>query len=261
MNLCEIGDVSHLDCNKKYECKTTIGRNIINDIQTQSNEFERRYQACKEHINSQRMKYPELNYFTTQQLLFLRKELAAMKHSAAMNHGNMQVYLLLQKVVPDIHQSRLQEVLREAGITLGIDHDEYSGSASDQMSPQGNHEADDYGGANKQLEVADKYEALLSNVEKLGYPEPERLAVAALVANWDSKEAELVIWCVQNNTQDDLLDKLYEEAKKNPMFRSIVDEIAGTESLQPSEDSDDDDKRYSCVMFKENTFIIVLILS
>ena len=244
MNLCEVGDVSRLDWNKEYQCKTTMGQNIIDDIETQSNKFERRYQACKEHINLQRMKYPELNYFTTQQLLFLRKELAAMKHSAAMNHVNLQVYLLLQKVVTDIHPSRLQEVLREAGIALEIDHDEHSDSTSDQMSPQGNHKVDDCGGANEQLEVADKYEALLSNVEKLSYPEPERLAVAALVANWESTEAELVIWCVQNNAKDDLLDELYEEAKKNPMFRSIVNEIAGTESSQPSEDSEDDDKRY-----------------
>ena len=244
MNLCDIGDVSHLDWSEEYRCRSTMGQNVINDIQTQSNEFERRYKTCKEHINSQRMKYPELNYFTTQQLLFLRKELAAMKQSAVMGHANLQVYLLLQKVHPDIHPSRLQEVLLEAGITAQIDHGEHSDGGFDQVPRQGIQEVDDHGGVNEQLEIAQKYETLLSDVEKLGYPEPERLAVAALVAKWESKEAELVIWCVQNNTKDDLVDELYDEAKKNPMFRSIVNEVAGTESSHPSVDSEDDDKRY-----------------
>lgn len=240
VNLCEIGDVSHLDWNREYECRSTMGKNVMKYIESQRNEFERSYEVCKEHINQQRMKYRELNYFTTHQLLFLRKELAALKHKAATNTLNLQVYSLLEKVLPGIHPSALQDVLFETGIVSEIDRDHFSDDGSHQRSLPGDHEeVHDHRGADEQVQIAEKYETLLSNVEKLSYPESERLALAALVLGLEKTVAELVVWCVQNNTNDDLIDKLCDEAKRNPRFRDIVNEITGTESSQSSQDSDD----------------------
>ena len=240
VNLCEIGDVSHLDWNGEYECRSTMAKKIIKYIESQSNEFERSYQVCKEHINQQRMKYRELNYFTTHQLLFLRKELAALKHSAAMNTLNLQVYSLLEKILPDIHPSALQDALLEAGIVSEIDHDNFSDGSNQRSLPGDHGEVDDHRGADEQVEIAEKYETLLSNVEKLGYPESERLALAALVSGLEKTAAELVVWCVQHNTNDDLINELCDEAKRNPRFRDIVNEVTETESPQSSQDSDDD---------------------
>ena len=218
-----------------------MGANVINDIECQSSKFEQQYQACKEHINSQRRKYPELNYFTTQQLLFLRKELAALRQSSAMNDVTLQVYSLLEKVLPDIHPSTLQEILRETGIMSQYDQDDENsdGDDSGQVSMPNFQELDDHGAVDEEVEIAEKYETLLSAVEKLGFPETERLVVAALVANWESGVADLVVWCVQNKDNDDLIDKLYEEAKTTLRFRGIVCEEESSQSSQDSGSEDD----------------------
>lgn len=218
-----------------------MGAGVIDDIDTQSQKFERRYQSCKEHINLQRMKYHELNYFTTQQLLFLRKELAAWRQSSAA----LQVYSLLEKVRPDIHPSNLQEILLEAGIVSQYDQDDDTddGDDSGQASMPNFQELDDRGAVDEQVEIAEKYEILLSAVEKLGYPETERLVVAALVANWESPVPDLVVWCVQNKANDDLIDELYDEAKTTLRFRGIVCEEESSQSSQDS-GSEDDSQRY-----------------
>ena len=218
-----------------------MGTNVINDIESQSGKFEQQYQACKEHINSQRGKYPELNYFTTQQLLFLRKELAALRQRSSMNYVSLQVYSLLEKVLPDIHPSTLQEILRETDIMSQYDQDDDNsdGDVSGQVSMPNFQELDDRGPVDEQVEIAEKYETLLSTVEKLGYPETERLVVAALVAKWESPVAELVVWCVQNNGNDDVIDELYDEAKTTLRFSGIVCEEESSQSSQDSESEDD----------------------
>lgn len=218
-----------------------MGANVINDIECQSGKFEQQYQACKEHINSQRGKYPELNYFTIQQLLFLRKELATLRQSSAMNYVTLQVYSLLEKVLPDIHPSTLQEILRETGIMSLYDQDDENsdGDDSGQVSIPNFQELDDHGAVDEEVEIAEKYETLLSAVEKLGFPETERLVVAALMANWESGVANLVVWCVQNKDNDDLIDKLYEEAKTTLRFRGIVCEEESSQSSQDSGSEDD----------------------
>ena len=244
VNLCEIGDVSYLDWNEEYQCRATMGASVIDDIESQRNKFERQFQTCKERINLQRRKYPEINYFTTQQLLFLRKELAALRQSSAMNYLPLQVYSLLEKVRPDIHPLSLQEILCEAGIMSQYDHDDDTSDDGDsgQVSLMNLQEKDDRGAADDKDEIAEKYETLLSAVEKLGYPETERLVVAALVANWESPVANLVVWCVQNKANDDLIDELYNEAKTTHRFRGIVCEEESSQSSQDS-GSDDDNER------------------
>ena len=242
VKLCEIGDVSYLDWNKEYKCKTSIvEKDVINDITSQAQEFERRYDAYRVRLHEQRMKYRELNYFTTQQLLFLRKELAAIKRSANIDFLNFQVFALLEKIVPDISPSTLNGVLIEAGV---MQDSSYSDDrVLDPQSLPGSHGVDYHQTADEQVEVEEKFELLLKSVEKLNYPEAERLTLAALVENWQGSDADLVFWCVQNKADDDLIDRLCDEAKKNPLFRVIVKEVTGLESSESSEDSEGEDSR------------------
>ena len=53
--------------------------------------------------------------------------------------------------------------------------------------------------------------------------------------------AELVLWCVQNKDESDLLDELYEKASEDPKFRGIIGETPDSdeESSQSSQHSDD----------------------
>ncbi|XP_078382607.1 E3 ubiquitin-protein ligase rnf213-alpha-like isoform X3 [Oculina patagonica] len=267
VDLCEIGDVSYLDWREEYKCRSKMGKSVIDDIQSKRNEFERSLSICKEHINSLRMKYHELNYFTTQQLLFLRKELAGLKRGATMDSLNLQVYALLQKVLPGLHQSSLRDALFDAGILKPhLDQDTCSDdgvswNAREPMSLS-SQERDDHGTADQQ--IADKYKKLLNHVENLNYSEPERLAVAALIADLESTDVELVLWCVKNNANSDLIDKLYDEALDDQRFRGIVNQAAGSdlESSQSSQDSepshkslteDSDDDELDVSTFEEIT--------
>ena len=227
--------MSYLEWSSEYQCKSTLRSDVISVMETQSKDFQQQYETCKEHINSQRMKCPELNYFTTQQLLFLRKELAALRQNAAMNNLNPQIYSLLEKVHPGIHQSSLNEFLQEAGIMS--QNDDYEDRGSDQEPVPDVQDVGDHGAADDDVKIAGKYDTLLNSVEKLGFPETERLVVAALVAEWESSEADLVIWCVMNKNNDDRIDELYNEAKQNPRFRAIINE----DLPQPSQDSGSSD--------------------
>jgi len=245
VNLCEIGDVSHLDWSQEYKCKSVMRNDVIADIESKSREFERRFNACKEHINSLRMKYHELNYFTIQQLLFLRKELAGLKHSATMNSLHLQVYALLEKVLPGLRRSSLQKALLDFGIfTPRLDDDNYSDDAasrntSEEMSSF-SQESEDQRTGDQQL--SEKYELLLNRVEKVHFTEPDRLAVAALVENSEDSEVELFIWCFQNHANSALIDELFDRASDDPRFRGIVnqDGESDLESSQSSQDSPND---------------------
>lgn len=246
VNLCEIGDVSHLDWTQEYRCnrQSVMGKKVIDDIESKRTEFERRFSACKEHINSLRRKHQELNHFTIQQLLFLRKELAGLKHGATMNSLHLQVYTLLEKVLPGLHRSSLRTALLGAGIfTPHLHDDTYSDvaasrNASEQV-PSCIQQREDQRTVDQQ--VVEKYEQLLNNLEKLDYSEPDRLAVAALFENLEGTDAELVVWCVQNNGNSDLIEKNYDKASDDPRFSGIASQDAESdlESSQSSQRSDD----------------------
>lgn len=241
--------MSHLDWNQEFKCKSKVGKkDVIHEIESKSKEFEQYLKACKEHINNMRMKYHELNYFTIQQLLFLRKELAGLKHGSTMNSLNLQVYALLEKVTPGLHQLNLRDALSDAGIlTPYLDQDNFrddagSSSAGDQRSLS-SQEKDDL--VTDDLQIVEKYESLLSHLEKINSSEPERLAVAALVTNLEGNEIDRVLWCVQNNGNSDLIDELYDEASGDPRFRDIVSQaaVSDEESSQSSQDSEGSHKR------------------
>ena len=247
MSLCEIGDVSHLDWKGEYKCKSVMGKRVLADIQSKSKEFDHRYKECKKHINSLRKKYHELNFFTIQQLLFLRKELAGLKYSSTTEYLNrLQVYSLLEKVFPGIHKSLLQEVFQDAEI-LSPDFGQFSDGdtlgdttqITSLLSQDGKDNSID------EVQIIEKYESLLGNVESLSHSEPERLAVAALVNNWESKETDLVLWCLQNMGDSDLVDELFERASGDPRFRNIVDQNieSDVEWMQLSQSSDCDQMR------------------
>lgn len=256
VKLSDTGDVRYLNWKKEYKCKSRLGIDVTNDITAQTEEFERHYQACKEHVNVQRMKHRELNYFTTQQLLFLRKELASIKSGAPLNVLSVQVYALLEKICTDIHPSTLLAALYDTGY-VAQNEDNNDGSVSEQLPPPGiGIEVDNEQTAEQQLEIVQTYERLLKYAESLS-SDAERLAIAAIVYGCQNNvwgDADLVVWCALNKANVDLIDKLYSEAKSNPPFRSIVDEAVESESSQCSEDSDGDSIRYPLFVLIINAY-------
>lgn len=248
VNLCAIGDVSHIDRKQEYKCKSKMGKSVIKDIQSQREQFEGSLSTYKEHINLMRRKYHELNHFTIQQLLFLRKELAGLKHGSTMTSLSLQVYTLLEKVTPGLHQSSLRDALLDAGILLlhldqDIDSDDGGSRYACEPMSLSSQEIDDRDSDDQQM--IEIYEQLLNHLERLNYSEPERLAVAALMDNLEGREVDRILWCVTNKDNSDLIDELYDKASDDPRFRGIVNQAAESdeESSQSSQDSEESHKR------------------
>ena len=236
MGLCKIGDVSHLNWTKEFRCHSITGKSVTEELTKQSEQLEKCHEACRENSAFLRRKYHELNYYTTQQLLFLRKELGALRNSVSLDTLKLPVYALLDKMHPEIHPSSLRDTLIEAGLMLQVD-----GDVSNVLMSGHRVEEERLSSSNDADQVSEKYETLLDSVEKLGFS--ERLAVAAVVAGWEKSVADLVVWCVQNNTNDDLVEELNETATKDPKFRKIVLQPEETDSSKSSLDSDEDIKR------------------
>ena len=59
--------------------------------------------------------------------------------------------------------------------------------------------------------------------------------------SWTKKKLAVVLWCVQNNTNSDLIDEHYDKASNDSRFRGIVNQDAESdlESSRSSKDSDD----------------------
>lgn len=72
-------------------------KNVLAELKKVSKEIESRLEEWKKEIEDCREKFYDLNYYTTRQLLILRKELGQIKYSAASTIGP-QVLTLLQYI-------------------------------------------------------------------------------------------------------------------------------------------------------------------
>ena len=83
INLSESGFVHRLQWNKEFDCcKDQIeGESIAEELATESTSMENCYSNWRKKVSDARTEYRELNFFTTQQLMLLRKEIAAVCHS------------------------------------------------------------------------------------------------------------------------------------------------------------------------------------
>lgn len=121
--MCRIGEVLILlreAGNVKYsewtlEIPSNNSDALINDLQLLAETMECDLDAWKKVVYGARKKFYELNYYTTVQLLVLRKELSALKDGKGEAETSPEVLALLQSVscqVPDIVSS-LQDCLSE----------------------------------------------------------------------------------------------------------------------------------------------------
>ena len=103
--LRQVGHAQYMKWQLSFDCsqyKTT-------DVQTLSRQMGNELRRWKEHVMSQRKRFYELNYFTAEQVLVLRKEL---KNTSCVTPD---VVALLQAVSPH-HQSKLQSALQTSQV-------------------------------------------------------------------------------------------------------------------------------------------------
>ena len=146
-------------------------------------------QQWKDELHAKRMMYSELNHFTTQQLLVLRRQLAEVQGRGpkAVDSIPLKVYNLLESVLPGVEPVILKSVL-------------ISQSSHVEM-----------------------FQTLVSKLESIGYPaEAEKIAIAALNSCKEASEADLIVWCVKNASNKDVIDASYSEALHDPRYLALI---------------------------------------
>ena len=147
-------------------------------------------QQWKDELHAKRMLYSELNHFTTRQLLILRRQLVEVQGRGpkAVDSIPLKVYNLLESVLPGVEPVILKSVL----ISQSSD--------------------------------VDMFQTLVSKLESIGYlAESEQIAIAALNSCKEANVQDLLVWCVKNGSNKDVIDASYSEALHDPRYLALID--------------------------------------
>ena len=189
--LCKAGEVSHLKWKYDFQCtpRLTSSRSLTDDLEEKSEQMEHCLQQWKDELHAKRMLYSELNHFTTRQLLVLRRQLAEVQGRGpkAVDSIPLKVYNLLESVLPGVEPVILKSVL-------------ISQSSHVEM-----------------------FQTLVSKLESIGYPaKAEQIAIAALNSCKEASEEDLIVWCVKNAGNKDVIDASYSEALHDPRYLALI---------------------------------------
>lgn len=222
ISLCNAGEVSHLKWKHEFQClpRLTTKNSLINDLMKESEQMEQCLQQWKDELHAKRLQYSELNHFTTRQLLFLRSKLAVVQGRGprAVDGIPLEVYNLLESVLPGIDPETLKSVLTFCGIC---------------SQEAGQNIIRSYGASNKRQQPSDTpskklqpsniemFQSLVAKLELLGYS--EEVAIAAMISCKDATEADLIVWSVQNGNDEDLISAKYSEAQNDPRYLQLMD--------------------------------------
>ena len=99
INLQQHGNDQYMGWQMKFQCNT---HNIVDELQNMASKMEKDLTEWKDEVKKMRGQFYQLNYFTTQQLLQLRKELGKFKDPNKHSNVRPQVMALLQCISRDI---------------------------------------------------------------------------------------------------------------------------------------------------------------
>ena len=265
INLFESGYIHRMNWSQEYHCSKdqVAGESVAKELDEESSFMETCYKNWKKKVSDARKEYRELNFFTTQQLMTLRKEIATVCHSNDLAMNNIQVLTLLESVRPSLTSEQLKSAIERAfkdaelrenrrgtaelsSFTHVPSEDEIVTRKS--MFDNNNHASTSFSTATSTCRVqtisvkkpkpkeTSKIQSFLNAAADDGYS--EQIALAALARlGVDAEEDDLLLWCLEEADEADI-EALYEDAKQNPMIaREIFPEVV--ESIDqdvPAED-------------------------
>ena len=184
--------------------------------------MEQSLQQWKDELHTKRMLYSELNHFTTRQLLVLRRQLAVVQGRGpkAVDSIPLEVYNLLESVLPGVEPAILKSVL----ISCGICNQQTGHNIVRSYGITGTvHRSIPLHQPRSQSSNAEMFQTLVAKLESIGYPEAEQIAIAAMMSCEDASEADLIVWCVKNASNKDVIDASYLEALHYPRYLALID--------------------------------------
>ena len=228
ISLCKAGEVSHLKWKHEFQCtpRLTGNHSLTDDLTRQSYQMEQCFQQWRDELHSKRLQYSELNHFTTRQLLFLRNKLAVVQGRGprAVDGIPLEVYNLLESVLPGVEPGSLKSVLlfcdicsQETGENIVRSY----GGGSTFQSHIALGQRTLLKGAH--LSMVEMFQSLVANLESIGtHSDPEEIAIAAMISCKVASEADLIVWCVKNANNKDLINAKYTEALDDPRYLALV---------------------------------------
>ena len=265
INLFEAGYIHRMDWKQEFHCSKDLvaGEWIAKELEEESTFMESCYTNWKKKVSDARKEYKELNFFTTQQLMTLRKEIATVCHSNGLIMSNIQVLALLESVLPNLTSEQLKsaierafkdtEILENARGTAELPSFFHVPSQDEMVTRRSVFDNKNYLGATSstatsvsQVQPASvkksrpketsKIQSFLNAATDDGYS--EQIALAALASlGVDAEEDDLLLWCLEKADEADI-EALYEDAKKDPMIAREVfpEEVESAELEMQAED-------------------------
>ena len=265
INLFESGYIHRMDWKQEFHCSKDLvaGEWIAKELEEESTFMESCYTNWKKKVSDARKEYKELNFFTTQQLMTLRKEIATVCHSNDLIMSSIQVLALLESVRPNLTSEQLKsaierafkdtEILENARGTAELPSFFHVPSQDEMVTRRSVFDNKNYLGATSstatsvsQVQPASvkksrpketsKIQSFLNAATDDGYS--EQIALAALASlGVDAEEDDLLLWCLEKADEADI-EALYEDAKKDPMIAREVfpEEVESAELEMQAED-------------------------
>ena len=268
IDLFESGYIHRMNWSQEYHCSKdqVAGESIAEELNEESSLMETCYKNWKKKVSDARKEYRELNFFTTQQLMTLRKEIATVCHSNDLAMSNIQVLTLLESVRPSLTSEQLKsaierafkatKLLENARGTAELPSFTHVPSDDEMVTRRTMFDNNNYVGTSSstatstcQVQTASvkkpkpketsKIQSFLNAAADDGYS--EQIALAALVSlGVNAEEDDLLMWCLEEANEADI-EALYEDAKQNPM---IAREIFPERSKSNDQDALAEDFRY-----------------
>ena len=253
IDLFESGYIHRMNWSQEYHCSKdqVEGESIKKELDNERSVIEKCYKNWKKKVSDARKEYRELNFFTTQQLMTLRKEIATVCHSNDLAMSNIQVLSLLESVRPSLTSEQLKSAIERAFKATKLlenargaaelpsfthvpsddemvtrrtmfDNNNYVGTSSSTATSTCQVQT----ASVKKLKPKEtsKIQSFLNAAADDGYS--EQIALAALARlGVDAEEDDLLLWCLEEADEADI-EALYEDAKQNPMIaREIFPEV------------------------------------
>lgn len=252
VNLSESGFVHRIRWRQEFHCckDQREGESIAEELAAASTVMEDCHFHWKRKVSNARNEYQELNFFTTQQLILLRKEIATACCSSDLQVSNLQVLALLESVHPSLDtetlRSAIQRAFRDTDLLDQTKGKGYLSSISPHQAefgpPKSLYQNNNYVdkspstmGSTSLVRTASvkkpkpkdisKIRKFLNAAEDKEYSEQVALSALACLG-LDAEEDDLLMWCLEDAHDADL-ESLYEEAMNNRVIaREINLEIA-----------------------------------
>ena len=265
IDLFESGYIHRMNWSQEYHCSKdqVADESIAKELEEESSFMEKCFRNWKKKVSDARKEYRELNFFTTQQLMTLRKEIASVCHSNDLAMSSIQVLTLLESVRPSLTSEQLKsaiervfkdtellENLRGTAELLSFTHvpsdDEIVTRKS--MFDNNNYLGSSSSTATSMCQVqtasvkkpkpkeTSKIQSFLNAAADDGYS--EQIALAALASlGVDAEEDDLLLWCLEEADEADI-EALYEDAKQNPTIAQEIfpEEVESIDKDVPAED-------------------------